>query len=306
MKSPVRYHSGYVAVVGRPNVGKSTLVNTLLKQKIAAVSPRPQTTRRRKLGILTTSNAQVIFVDTPGIHKPVHKLGEFMNSSAAAAFEDADVILWLTDVNVPPTAEDRLVADRMASLKNLPAVMLALNKVDLADPDTLAKNSQAYQELFPAVFQVIPISASTGYNCDELLAQLEHSLPEGAPFFDEDQVTDFYEREIAADLIREASLVHLREEIPHSIAIRIDEFKEREGGNAYIAATIFVEKESHKGIVIGKGGAMLKQIGTTARKEIEEMSGRAVFLELRVKVNKNWRNDPNALKGLGYSLDSEG
>lgn len=305
MKNETPFHCGYVAVVGKPNVGKSTLINALLGQKIAAISPRPQTTRRRQLGILTTPTAQVVFVDTPGIHKPVHKLGEFMNSAAAATLEDADVILWMVDVSSPPTAEDRLVAERMAAVKNLPDVFLALNKVDLVDLDMLSNNGSAYQALFSRIFQSMPVSATTGYNCQELLTQLVRKLPEGMPFFDPDQVTDFYEREIAADLIREAALHRLREEIPHAIAIRIDEFKERENENAFIAATIFVEKESHKGIVIGKGGSMLKQIGTTARMEIENMSGRKVFLELRVKVNKNWRDDANALKWLGYSLDTD-
>lgn len=306
MKQNLPFKAGFIAVAGRPNVGKSTLINGFLGQKIAAVSPRPQTTRRRQLGILTLPNAQVIFIDTPGIHKPLHKLGEYMNNSAIAALKDADVILWLVDVNVPPTPEDIIVAGRLEALKDCPPVVLALNKVDLInDEEKLTQQEEAYRALFNRFSAAMSVSASGGANRQELLNLLIEQLPEGMPFFDEEQVTDFYEREIAADLIREAALRHLREEIPHAIAVRIDEFSERSEENAYIAATLMVEKDSHKGIVIGKGGSMLKQIGVAARAEIEKMSGRKIYLELRVKVNKNWRNDPNALKWLGYSLDSE-
>ncbi|MCC6146949.1 MAG: GTPase Era [Anaerolineaceae bacterium] len=304
MKASPPFRTGYAAVVGKPNVGKSTLVNALLGQKIAAVSPRPQTTRRRQLGILTLPNAQIIFVDTPGIHEPVHKLGEFMNSETAATLEDADIIVWVVDVSSSPTAEDELAAGKLTAIEHLPPVILALNKADLTGKEALVQNGKKYQALDPGVGTILPLSAVSGFNQEKLLAMLIESMPEGAPFFDEDQVTDFYEREIAADLIREAALHHLRDEIPHAVAVRIDEFKERDKENAYIAATLMVDKESHKGIIIGKGGAMLKKIGTTARLEIERMSGRKVFLELRVKVNKNWRNDANALKWLGYNQNN--
>ncbi len=296
---PQNYRAGYIALVGRPNVGKSTLMNVLLGQKVAAVSPRPQTTRRRQLGILTLENAQLVFMDTPGLHIPAHKLGEYMNLVAEDALKEADVIVWLVEANSLPTEEDRLIAEKMGALKPLPPVVLALNKVDLLPAGELLERIEEYRALLPDA-EVLAFSATTGENRDALLAEMLKRLPSGPPFFSPDQLTDFYERDIAADLIREAALIHLREEIPHGVAVRIDEYTERGENRAYIAATLFVERESHKPIVIGKGGDMLKQIGTTARQEIEAMSGRRIYLEIRVKVNKNWRNKPDALRWLGY------
>ncbi len=293
------YKAGFVAVVGRPNVGKSTLINAFLQQKIAAVSPKPQTTRKIQLGILTLDNAQIIFMDTPGIHKPVHKLGEYMNDAAIETLEDADIILWLVDASAPPTNEDEIVASRLAKLKSEAPVLLALNKVDLISGEALEERQVIYQKLLPKA-RPLRVSALNGYQIEQLTQEIIALLPEGEPFYDEDQVTDLYEREIAAELIREAALLHLRDEVPHALAVRIDEFKERSETSAYLGATLLVERDSQKGIVIGKGGEMLKAIGSTARKEIEAMSGRKIFLELRVKVNKNWRNDPFVLKLLGY------
>lgn len=301
---PVNFRAGFVTVVGRPNVGKSTLINAFLQQKVAAVSPRPQTTRRRQLGILTLPEAQIIFIDTPGLHKPVHRLGEFMNQTAEDTLDDADVIVWMVDASVPPTDEDRLVAERIAAARERGPVILALNKTDLSGGELPAEREQAYHDLLPDA-DVFPVSAANGYRRDELLAKIIALLPQGQPFYDEDQVTDLYEREIAADLIREAALVHLREEVPHSMAVRIDEYKERGETGAFIRATLFVEKESQKGIVIGKGGEMLKKIGAAARKQIEAMSGRKVFLELNVKVNKNWRDNMDALRLFGYTRPEE-
>lgn len=298
------FRAGFVTVVGRPNVGKSTLVNCLLGQKVAAVSPRPQTTRRKQLGILTNEQAQVIFMDTPGLHKPVHRLGEYMNAIAALTLQDADLILWLVAVDEDPTEEDRLVAEKLAALQPSPPVFLLLNKADLLKQAVVQEHGQLYAALLPSA-QVYRISATTRIGVDALLAAVIARLPISEPYYDEDQVTDLYEREIAADLIREAALLSLREEIPHAIAVRVDEYKERSEEMVYIAATLFVERESHKGIVIGQGGAMLKQIGMHARQQIEEMAGRKVFLELRVKVNKNWRNEAGALRLLGYSLPEE-
>ena len=296
--------AGYVAVIGRPNVGKSTMVNALLSQKVAAVSPRPQTTRRRQLGILTSEKGQIVFVDTPGLHIPHHKLGEYMNEVAAATLEDADVLLWLVDANEPPHEEDHLIAARLAALKSSSPVLLDLNKIDLVAGDQQFEREKEYLALLPAA-QPVRTAAVSRRGVDKLLEKLWELLPEGMPFYDEEQVTDLFEREIAADLIREAALLLLREEVPHGIAVRIDEFTERNENTAYIAATIFIERESHKGIVIGRGGEMLKQIGSSARKEIESMSGRKIFLELRVKVNKNWRNSSDALRLLGYATEKD-
>jgi len=298
------FHSGYTALIGRPNVGKSTLLNTLLRQKVAAVSPRPQTTRRRQLGILTTPDYQVVFVDTPGIHNPHHRLGVYMNEEAASALQDVDCIVWLVDATLKPDPEDELVAKMLKELSRPPLILLTLNKIDLIPTTEQQERKMVYLALLPTAEPFL-ISASQGSGCLDLLNRMISVFPEGEAFFDENQVTDLYEKEIAADLIRESALIHLREEIPHATAVRIDEFSERSELTAYIAATLFVEKESHKGIVIGKGGEMLKKIGSSARREIESMSGRKVFLELRVKVNKNWRNNTETLQQLGYSRGEE-
>lgn len=296
------FRSGFIAIIGRPNVGKSTLVNALLGQKIAAVSPKPQTTRRRQLGILTTDSAQLVFVDTPGIHTPRHKLGQFLNQEVDESLEGVDVIVWLVDASTRPGDDDRQIASLLDQTPRRTPLVLAVNKMDLVPPEVLAARLEAYQASLKKEAQAIAISATENRNLDELLELLVSLSPIRPPEYDEEQVTDSYERDIAADLIREAALNHLRDEVPHGVGVRVDEFKERENGMIYIAATIFVERNSQKGIVIGEGGRMLKAIGSAARKEIEDMGGRKAFLELRVKVLKDWRNDENALRRLGYKI----
>jgi len=299
------FRSGFIAIIGRPNVGKSTLVNALLGQKIAAVSPKPQTTRKRQLGILTTDSAQLVFVDTPGMHNPRHKLGQFLNQEAEESLEDVDVILWLVDISVRPTDEDKEIASLLNQTPRRTPLVLAANKMDLVPAEALSARLEAYQATLKKEARVISISATQNQNLDQLKELLISLSPIRPPEFDEEQITDSYERDIAADLIREACLHHLRDEVPHGVGVRVDEFAERENGMLYIAATIFVERNSQKGILIGEGGRMMKAIGSGARKEIEEMSGRKVFLELRVKVLKDWRNDENAMQRLGYRIKSK-
>jgi GTPase len=299
------YRSGFVAVMGRPNVGKSTLINMILGTKIAAVSPWPQTTRKRQLGIYTSQTAQIIFMDTPGVHRPLHKLGEYMNHEAAAVLEECDLILFIVDISQPLNYEDQLLVDIIMDLKVRAPILLLLNKEDLVNPDTLEIHKQSYQEIIPYA-TVIQTSAANGKNLDLVIREIISRLPVHPQFYPEDQLTDLYERDIAADLIRESALNHLRDEVPHSISVRIDEFTERNEHGAFIAATLFVERESQKPIIIGQRGEKIKQIGSDARIEIEKMSGRKVFLQLRVKVRKNWRNDENTLRLFGFRKPSRG
>ena len=298
------FRSGYIAILGKPNVGKSTLVNALLGQKIAAVSPRPQTTRRRQLGILTLPEAQLVFVDTPGVHAPRHKLGQFFNQEAEEALDGVDVVLFLVDASTEPDDEDKQAASLLWGLRRRPELILGLNKIDKIPAQAVESVQAMYQVLVPEA-PALAFSAASRQGLKELLEALTTRLPVRPAEFPEEQITDLYEREIAVELIREAALIFLQQEVPHALAVRLDEFSERENGNAYIAATLLVERDSQKGIVIGEGGAMLRKIGSAARKEIEAMSGRKVFLELRVKLGKDWRDDENALRRLGYKIKSK-
>ncbi len=322
---PPGHKSGFVAVIGRPNVGKSTLVNRLVGTKVAIVSPKPQTTRGRILGILTRRDAQVIFVDTPGLHRPRHALGHAMVAAATGAIADADLVLFVVDVSVLPTDEDRLIAGLIREHARAP-VILVLNKMDRLPPEKVEAHTRAYWALvglhplsagetspfsspspnfgrgrgFGAGEGWMMTTATRGINLDKLLALIIATLPEGPRYYPEDQITDQTEREIAAELVREQVLRYTRQEIPHAVAVVVTEFKERESGVTYIAAQIWVEKESQKGIVIGRDGQMLKQIGAAARQEIEFLLGRRVYLDLHVKVREGWRRDEKEVQRLGY------
>ena len=294
------FKSGFIAIAGKPNVGKSTLTNVLLGQPIAGVSAKPQTTRKRQLAIRTTAEYQMIFVDTPGLHEPKDKLSQFINSEAVSALSDADLILFLVDGSQKPDEEDRKLADLVHEAQKEDSVLLVINKIDLVDGKTLSAHRKLYQALFPEA-PVLQISAQTGKGIGELIDSLVERLPEGPMYFPEEQITQTYERDIAAELIRAACMDLLEDELPYSIAVHTDEYSERENGVVYIKATIFVERDAQKAIVIGRNGEMIKRIGTLARTEIEAMNGKKVFLELYVKTRKNWKNDPAFLREVGFT-----
>lgn len=322
---PLDHRSGFVAVIGRPNVGKSTLFNRILEQKIAITSPKPQTTRDQVLGIYTTDQMQVIFLDTPGIHEPQHKLGEYMMAVVAETLEDADLVLWLVDINTPPTAADLQIAEQLRALlkpKRTRHLLLGLNKLDQLGerPQVVEERLAHYRELVawfhpvaegsglaqdasaPSTVTLHAFSAMTGQGVDELLATIHQQLPLGPRYYPEDQVTDLQVRFIAEELIREKALELLSQEVPHSIAVEIDEFSLRHENMTYISAVIYVERESQKKIVLGSNGSMIKRIGQAARPEIEELVGTKVYLELWVKVWEKWRKRAGMLRRLGYAV----
>jgi GTP-binding protein Era len=303
---PPDHRSGFVAVVGKPNVGKSTLMNAYLGHKIAIVSPKPQTTRNRLLGILTLkreqgdrADAQIIFVDTPGIHRPLHKLGEYMVETAVESIPDADVVLFLVDVSHPPSDEDRQIADILRK-QCRESVLLVLNKADVRPAEKLAPLVEAYQALGEFDNWLL-VSALRGDNRDQLLDMIIKHLPLGPRFYPEEQITDQQLRFMAAELVREQVLRHLRQEVPHSVAVVVQDFKERSEELTYISANIFVERDTQKAIILGQRGTMIKRIGQDARREIEELLGTRVFLELWVKVKKKWRKNEQELWRMGYT-----
>jgi GTP-binding protein Era len=296
---PGDHRSGFVAVIGRPNVGKSTLVNRFVGQKIAIASPKPQTTRSRILGILTREDAQVIFVDTPGLHRPRSGLGRVMVSTATRAIPDADAVLFVVDSSVEPTDEDRMIADLVQNQARGP-VIIVLNKMDQLQPDKVKQHTEAYWELIPDRHQWMMTIATQGVNLDKLLQMIVSLLPQGPRYFPEGQVTDQTERQIAAELIREQVLKRTWQEVPHCVAVVVEEFEERPEEVIYIAANVFVEKESQKGIIIGKGGSKLREIGSAARQQIERLVAGRVYLDLWVKVSNGWRDDEMALGEFGF------
>jgi GTP-binding protein Era len=296
---PADHRAGFVSVVGKPNVGKSSLMNAYMGQKIAIVSSKPQTTRRRILGILTLDRAQIIFVDTPGIHQPFHKLGEAMVKTAIEAIPDADLVLWLVDGSAPPTQEDRQIADLLTRYARDIPVILGLNKSDLVAQADRPARQQAYLALAESHAHMF-LSATEGENRDEMLDLVIDTLSPGPRFYPQDQVTDQTERAIAAELIREQVLLHTHQEVPHSAEVVVEEFKARSEDLTYLYATVFVERATQKGILLGRGGRMIKAISKAARLEIERLVGTRVYLELWVKVRPKWRQKEDELRRLGY------
>jgi GTP-binding protein Era len=292
------HRSGFAAIIGKPNVGKSTLINALLGEKLAIVSPKPQTTRTRQLGILTLPYAQIVFVDTPGVHLARNRLGEYMVEVATGEALEADVLVFIVDVSQPHDAADLAIADLVNQHQEIPAV-LALNKRDLLLPADEPEQVTAYQSIVPHAAPLL-ISAVDGTNQEALLALIVDRLPIGPRLYPHDQLTDTKIRDNVAEIIREQILLQYQHEIPHAVAVQVDEFKEPDDDVTYIAATIYVERESQKAILIGKEGQALKELGRQARIEAENLLNTRVFLRLWVKVLKNWRKDPQALRRLGY------
>ena len=294
------YKSGFVAIVGRPNVGKSTFLNRVIGQKIGIMSNTAQTTRNKIQGIYTTDEAQIVFIDTPGVHKPKSKLGDYMVQSAMSALNEVDAVLFMVNAAEKRGAGDNFIIDR---LKNVKApVYLLINKIDQVKPDDLLPVMEQYQTALPWK-AVYPISALEGNNVDELLTGLVEQMPNGPQYYPADQVTDHPERFVVSELIREKIFMLTREEVPHSVAVEIESMKQKDEDHVHIEATIIVERPTQKGIMIGKGGSMLKKIGTLARQDIEHLLGSKVYLQLWVKVQPNWRDKSTLLKSYGYRRD---
>ena len=294
------FHSGFVAILGRPNVGKSTFLNQVIGQKIAIMSDKAQTTRNKIQGIYTDGQAQIVFIDTPGIHKPHSRLGDFMVESALSTLNEVDAILFMVNATQKRGRGDDFIIERLKNVKK--PIYLVINKIDQIHPDKLLEIMDDYRQTLDYA-EVFPISALQGNNCPELVASLIETLPVGPQFYPADMVTDHPERFIAGELIREKVLELTREEVPHSVAVVVDRISRSDEEKVQVQATIIVERNSQKGIIIGKGGKMLKNIGVKARKDIELMLGDKVYLELWVKVMPNWKDRQIDLRSLGYKQD---
>lgn len=295
------FKSGFAALVGRPNVGKSTLMNKFIGQKLAIMSDKPQTTRNKISGVLTGEDYQIVFLDTPGIHKPKHKLGEYMVQVAYNTFREVDVILYLTEAtNKGVGPGDNYIIEQLKGIST--PVILVINKIDLVEKDALLPLISAFSELKDFA-EIVPVSALTGANMPELLESIQKYLPEGPKYYPDDMISDQPEGFVMAELVREKMLELTRDEIPHSVAVEIEEVRERKG-TVYVRVVIYVERESQKGIIVGKGGQMLKEVGALARKDIENLLGSKVFLDLWVKVKKDWRNKELILRNFGYKQES--
>ncbi|WML54096.1 GTPase Era [Neobacillus sp. PS3-12] len=295
------FKSGFISIIGRPNVGKSTFLNRVIGQKIAIMSDKPQTTRNKVQGVLTLPDAQLIFIDTPGIHKPKHKLGDFMMKVAQNTLKEVDLVLFMVNAEEGFGRGEEFIIEKFQSVKT--PIFLVINKIDQIHPDDLLPIIESYQEKFPFK-EVVPISALEGNNVERLLDQIKTYMPEGPQFYPADQVTDHPERFIISELIREKALHLTREEIPHSLAVVIDKIERQENKDViHVMATVIVERDSQKGIIIGKKGSMLKEIGQRARVDIENLLGSKVFLELWVKVQKDWRNKMSQLRDFGFNED---
>ncbi|MDF2673601.1 MAG: GTPase Era [Clostridiales bacterium] len=293
-----KFKSGFVTIIGRPNVGKSTLMNHLIGEKISIISNKPQTTRNTIQTILTKENYQVVFLDTPGMHKPKHKLGEYMVRMANKTLNEVDVILFLITPDETMGVGDKYIIEHLKTVKT--PVVLIINKVDVFKNESIAKTIENYSKEFNFK-EVIPISAFTGTNLDKLEEIIVDNLPEGPQYFPSDMITDQPEKFIVSEIIREKILKNLDEEVPHGTAVEIISMKEEKGSKLInINATIYCEKDSHKAIIIGKGGLMLKKIGQSAREDMEALLGSKIYLELWVKVKKDWRDTSSTLKDLGY------
>ncbi len=291
------YKSGFVAVIGRPNVGKSTLMNNLIGQKVAIMSDKPQTTRNKIMGVLTQEDAQILFIDTPGIHKPKHKLGEYMVKEAEGSLREVDVILFVVDVTAEMGPGERYILDNLANVRT--PVILTVNKIDRIEKTKLFPIIEKYTSQFKFA-AVVPISALDQTNFDGLVTEIKTYLEPGPQYYPEDMITDQPERLVIAELIREKVLHLTKEEIPHAILVDIEEIATRPNDDLYVRAVIYVERDSQKGIVIGAGGRLLKDIGRLARADIENLLGSKVYLDLWVKVKKDWRNRANVLKSFGF------